>query len=91
MAQLLQQQGWQASPVEPSVLETTATDAIHVGELAAANGIVLHELTTIKASLEDAYLELTGDAVEYRAGAGAHLQQPPQGPAGQNVYPAPQR
>ena len=92
LAQLLQQQGWQASPVEPSVLETTATDAIHVGELAAANGIVLHELTTIKASLEDAYLELTGDAVEYRAGAGAHLpQQPPQGPAGQNVYPAPQR
>ena len=91
LAQLLQQQGWQASPVEPSVLETTATDAIHVGELAAANGIVLHELTTIKASLEDAYLELTGNAVEYRAGAGAHLQQPPQGPAGQNVYPAPQR
>ena len=91
LAQLLQQQGWQASSVEPSVLETTATDAVHVGELAAANGIVLHELTTIKASLEDAYLELTGDAVEYRAGAGAHLQQPPQGPAGQNVYPAPQR
>ena len=93
LAQLLQQQGWQVSPVEPSVLETTATDAIHVGELAAANGIVLHELTTIKASLEDAYLELTGDAVEYRAGAGAHLpQQPPQGPAAnQNVYPAPQR
>lgn len=91
LAQLLQQQGWQASPVEPSVLETTATDAIHVGELAAANGIVLHELTTIKASLEDAYLELTGDAVEYRAGAGAHLPQPPQGPAGQNIYPAPQR
>ena len=91
LAQLLQQQGWQASPVEPSVLETTATDAVHVGELAAANGIVLHELTTIKASLEDAYLELTGDAVEYRAGAGAHLPQLPQGPAGQNIYPAPQR
>ena len=93
LAQLLQQQGWQVSPVEPSVLETTATDAVHVGELAAANGIVLHELTTIKASLEDAYLELTGDAVEYRAGAGAHLpQQPPQGPAAnQTVYPAPQR
>ena len=89
LAQLLQQQGWQASPVEPSVLETTATDAIHVGELAAANGIVLHELTTIKASLEDAYLELTGDAVEYRAGAGAHLPQQPA--ANQNVYPAPQR
>ena len=73
--------------MEPSVLETTATDAIRVGELAAANGIVLHELTTIKASLEDAYLELTGDAVEYRAGAGAHLpQQPPQGPAANRPF-----
>ena len=34
-------------------------------ELAAAHGIVLHELTTIKASLEDAYLELTGGNTEY--------------------------
>ena len=33
--------------------------------IAAAHGIVLHELTTIKASLEDAYLELTGGNTEY--------------------------
>ena len=31
-----------------------------VGELAAANGIVLHELTAEKATLEEAFLELTG-------------------------------
>ena len=29
-------------------------------------GIVLHELTPINASLEEAYLELTQDDVEYR-------------------------
>jgi ABC-2 type transport system ATP-binding protein len=38
-----------------------------VGELAAKNGITLHELTSQQVSLEDAYIKLTDDAVEYRA------------------------
>ncbi|MGI8594357.1 MAG: ABC transporter ATP-binding protein [Solirubrobacteraceae bacterium] len=33
-----------------------------IGELAAANGVVLHELTTLASTLEDVFLELTGDA-----------------------------
>ena len=36
----------------------------HVGEVAAANGIVLHELTTERATLEDVFLELTGEPGE---------------------------
>ncbi len=32
-----------------------------VGELAAANGVVLHELTPLTSTLEDFFLELTGD------------------------------
>jgi ABC-2 type transport system ATP-binding protein len=36
-----------------------------VGELAARHGIVLHELTSQEPSLEQAFLELTSDAVEY--------------------------
>jgi ABC-2 type transport system ATP-binding protein len=39
---------------------TTASPE-RVGELAAANGIVLHELTTEAASLEEAFLELTAE------------------------------
>ena len=38
-----------------------------VGELAAKNGITLHELSSQQTSLEDAYLKLTDDAVQYRA------------------------
>jgi ABC-2 type transport system ATP-binding protein len=38
-----------------------------VGELAARNGITLHELTSQQGSLEDAYMRLTDDAVQYRA------------------------
>ena len=37
-----------------------------IGEAAARNGVVLHELTPLSASLEEAYLELTQDDVEYR-------------------------
>ena len=36
-----------------------------IGELAAANGVVLHELSTQTGSLEDAFLEVTASSVEY--------------------------
>ena len=35
-----------------------------VGELAAAHGIVLHELTAERATLEEIFLELTGEPGE---------------------------
>ena len=35
-----------------------------VGEIAAANGVVLHELTTERATLEEVFLELTGEPGE---------------------------
>jgi ABC-2 type transport system ATP-binding protein len=41
--------------------------AVAIGELALRQGIAVHELTPRTASLEDAYLELTEDSVEYRA------------------------
>ena len=43
----------------------TAAPAERVGELAAANGVVLHELAADSASLEEAFLELTaGGGIE---------------------------
>jgi ABC-2 type transport system ATP-binding protein len=48
------------------VLEVTGLTAEQIGDLAAANGITLHELTTQQASLEDAFMELTRDAVEFK-------------------------
>jgi ABC-2 type transport system ATP-binding protein len=41
------------------ILLVQGRSAAEVGELAAANGIVLHELVEEAASLEDAFLELT--------------------------------
>jgi ABC-2 type transport system ATP-binding protein len=39
--------------------------ASRIGELAAREGLVLHELTPQLASLEEAFMELTRDSVEY--------------------------
>jgi ABC-2 type transport system ATP-binding protein len=48
-------------------LEVRGLTAAQVGEAAAAGGVALHELTPEQASLEEAFMRLTGDAVEYRA------------------------
>ncbi len=45
-------------------------DAAEIGEHAAAAGLTLHELTPVNSSLEDAFMALTGDSVEYHAHAG---------------------
>ena len=42
-----------------------------VGELAFAAGATLHELSPAQGSLEEAFLELTGEAVEYHADGAA--------------------
>ena len=52
---------------EAGTLEVSRTTAEHVGEVALRNGLLLHKLSARRASLEEAYMSLTQDAVEYRA------------------------
>ena len=61
--------------VSPGLLEVTGRTAEQVGETAAANGIVLHELATQQASLEEAFMELTRGDVEFRAGDGRAAEE----------------
>jgi ABC-2 type transport system ATP-binding protein len=56
-----------ASP-EAGVLEISGLAAEQIGEAAAAHGIVLHELTPLQASLEEAFMELTREDVEFKTG-----------------------
>jgi ABC-2 type transport system ATP-binding protein len=51
--------------LDDGLLEVNGADAVTVGELAARNSIVLHELTPQQASLEEAFMELTRDDVEF--------------------------
>jgi ABC-2 type transport system ATP-binding protein len=55
----LEEAGIKVSSVEGDLLVATDTTAAEIGELAAANGIVLHELVAETATLEEAFLELT--------------------------------
>ena len=48
-------------------LEVSGLSSDEIGIRAARSGITLHELVPLKASLEEAFMELTKDAVEYRA------------------------
>ncbi|MGH3400552.1 MAG: ABC transporter ATP-binding protein [Streptosporangiaceae bacterium] len=50
-------------------LTITGLDTAKVGDLAFDNGVRLHELASAQASLEEAFMELTGAAVEFRASA----------------------
>jgi ABC-2 type transport system ATP-binding protein len=52
---------------DPDVIEITGMDSAEVGKLAAAHGITLFELIPVRASLEEAFMELTRDSVEYQA------------------------
>jgi ABC-2 type transport system ATP-binding protein len=47
------------------VLTVTGIPAARIGELAAAASVVLHELTPQLGTLEDAFLELTSDSLEF--------------------------
>ncbi|MGH3506354.1 MAG: ABC transporter ATP-binding protein [Nocardioidaceae bacterium] len=48
-------------------LHVTGLEVAAVGEAAFRAGQVLHELTLVRSSLEDAFMSLTSDSVEYRA------------------------
>jgi ABC-2 type transport system ATP-binding protein len=53
----------------PGRLEVSGVRAPHVGQLAANEGLVLHELVDVAPSLEEAFMELTRDAVDYHGSA----------------------
>jgi ABC-2 type transport system ATP-binding protein len=67
LAELVGAAGVSVRSVEPSLIEIGGLDAEQIGLTAAANQIVLFELTPREASLEEAFMELTGDAVEFQA------------------------
>ncbi|MCU1421711.1 MAG: transporter ATP-binding protein [Microbacteriaceae bacterium] len=53
---------------EGDLLDVSGIPAARIGELAAQERVVLHELSQAAGTLEDAYLALTQDEVEYHAG-----------------------
>jgi ABC-2 type transport system ATP-binding protein len=58
-------------------LDVTGLSSDEVGIRAAAGGVVLYELAQVQASLEEAFMELTKDAVEYRPSASTEHESGP--------------
>ena len=54
-------------PLAEQGFEAHGVSAAEIGRLAAQHGIELHELSPVQSSLEDAYLALTRDHLEYAA------------------------
>jgi ABC-2 type transport system ATP-binding protein len=67
LALLAQSRGALVAHDGDDAIRITRLKLTEVGDLAFDNGIRVHELTQIQASLEQAFMELTRDSVEYHA------------------------
>lgn len=63
----LMESGAKVTVDDDEALVVTGMSSTDIGELAARRSLIVHELTPMSASLEDAFMELTSDAVEYRS------------------------
>jgi ABC-2 type transport system ATP-binding protein len=66
LAELLRAEGATVDTQADGALLVRGADTAAVGELAARHTIALHELVVQQVSLEEAFMDLTRDAVDYR-------------------------
>jgi ABC-2 type transport system ATP-binding protein len=76
LADALRAAGAGTDKLDDGALQVRGLTVEQVGEIAAAQHLVLHELTTIQVSLEDAFMSITKESVEYQ-----HSDASPGGPA----------
>ena len=67
LGRLLGQKGATVERGPDGTLVVTGLTAADIGDLAAAQAVALHELTPLQASLEEVFMEMTRDTVEYHA------------------------
>lgn len=84
LAELVAGPGVTVTSTEPGLLTVVGHTSEAVGEAAAGAGIVLHELTPVRGSLEEAFMSLTQDTVEYHS-ATVEGGAPADAPAGEEV------
>jgi ABC-2 type transport system ATP-binding protein len=71
LARAVRAAGGTVAPAGQGDLEVRGLPPARIGELALTGGIALHHLAPARASLEEAFMELTADSVEYHAGVPA--------------------
>jgi ABC-2 type transport system ATP-binding protein len=74
LAATVHEEGGKVVSNDDGLLTVTNMEAARIGELSAAGGFVLHELTPQRGSLEEAFMELTRESVEFGAAAAPDAQ-----------------
>jgi ABC-2 type transport system ATP-binding protein len=69
LAGVLLRDGAKVTSIEHGLLDVSGLTGERIGEIALEARIVISELTPQQASLEEAFMSLTGESVEYRASA----------------------
>ena len=76
----LSQVGARPAVEDDGAIVASGLSSADIGELAADQELTVHELTPLRASLEDVFMELTSTSTEYRSHtvdqAGAHVALP---------------
>ena len=83
LIELLTSPGVEVSSLEPGRIEVNGMSSDEIGYRASADGLTLLELSPVQASLEEAFMALTREAVEYRSpsnapatsGAGSYIPE----------------
>ncbi|WP_081998304.1 ABC transporter ATP-binding protein [Sinomonas humi] len=76
-SRLLARSGVTIQAPEREVLEVGGLDPRTIAQTALDHQILVYELTPLQASLEEAYMQLTKDDVEYRSHDASHYEEPP--------------
>jgi len=69
--------GGTLTPTGDGAFEVVGLTAEAIGDAALTAGLALHELTTVRASLEEAFMELTAGSLEYQAHSAGPVPAPP--------------
>ncbi|GAA2819777.1 ABC transporter ATP-binding protein [Kitasatospora sp. CM 4170] len=67
LSALMRDSGLDAEPVDGGAWEVSGAEPERLAALAAAGGVVLYEIAVQQDSLEEAFMRMTADSVEYRA------------------------
>jgi ABC-2 type transport system ATP-binding protein len=62
---LLRSAGATVWPTGPQTIQVAGMTSARIGDLAASAAIAVHQLTDVRASLEEAFMELTSDGAEF--------------------------
>jgi ABC-2 type transport system ATP-binding protein len=67
LAAFLTGKGWGVERADDGALLITGATAEQIGDVAGTEGLFVHELRSVEASLEEAFMRLTADSVQYHA------------------------